>query len=174
MIIQFLCINSIRAADDFTEFNLEPDSPGTVYPMFDDLLKVELNKFDQLHMPLLKEHNYSNQLSWCWDLTTTSSNYRQAITRLTRTMVQYVLAGANPNIASDISQTRILHLLSALISSNSVDYVERLIVHHKANPFLKDADGNNAFSYAQQQLISGNHALYQKIVMALHKYKTEQ
>lgn len=171
IIAQFVCMNSTRPADNFTDsLNAEPNKKDQTN--INDLLKIQLNALDEFHISLLKEHNYYNRLSWCW--RSISHEYRQKVTDLTHTAMHYILAdGANPNIASDISQIRILHVLSALIGITSVDYVERLVVNYKANPLLKDAYGNDAFSYAQQ-IRAENNALYQRIITALHKYKKDK
>lgn len=174
MIAQFLCIHNMWSSDNLTDhllFNEDQGKAVAIYVTGIDFLKLQLNKLDQFHVSLLNEQNYCNRLSRCWKQC--SDDYRLTVKDFACNMIHCVLyKGADPNIASDISKIRILHLMSALTSPQSLRDIERLVVDHNANPFLKDAYGNDAFTYAKQSELRDKD-LYQKIVTVLHKYKAK-
>lgn len=147
-----------------------------------DKLKRALNEVDQLYrsqgnfdkfdLSLLSEQSYFNQTkrwlsSFIWEPDELMSD---KINDHIAKMMGCVWKDADPNIASDQSQLRVLHLMVTLGDIVYVEDVESLVVNCEADPTLKDAFGDDAFAYAKR-LEAKNVALAARMVAALQRYK---
>ncbi len=134
-----------------------------------ELFKLSLNRFCQ--------HGLRESQGYCAQVTnfirslfchTEQDNTSDELRPLLNNMAKFIEIGADPNIASQEGQVRIIHIVSGLGESEGITF----LLGRRADPQLPDKFGHNAFHYAKRHLKYKKPEIYRNTINLLKNHRS--